>query len=107
MSLPTLLSNLQFTLLLNRLAGVEGQLRRALLLLESLTMAAPEMLATLQRIDAAATNLAGDLARLRDLITTQMSPEDVARVQAALDAAAVRLEGLAAETPEPPVAPPA
>jgi hypothetical protein len=69
-------------------------------------MGLTELQASLARINDATNNIAADIAGLKALITTSMTPEQVAEVQAALDAAATRLEGIAAETPDAPPAEP-
>lgn len=53
------------------------------------------------RIDTATTNLAGDIRRLAEQIGTGMSQEEVDTAKAGLEQAAVGLEAVAAETPEP------
>lgn len=66
--------------------------------------------AALSKIDAATTDIASDLQALRDQIAGGgLSPEVEDAVLAKLDAAAARLEGIAADPadPVPPVEEPA
>lgn len=60
-----------------------------------------EILARLAEIDAATNNIAADIEVLKAQIGTGMTPEQVAEVQAALDAAAIKLQAVAAVVPEP------
>ncbi len=54
----------------------------------------------LDRVNAATDNIAADIKNLSGQIGTGMSDADVATVQAGLEAAAVKLEAVAAETPD-------
>jgi len=73
----------------------------------SLMAASDDMKADLGKIDAATNNIAADIQRLKDKISSSMSPADVADVKSALARTVTRLEGLAADpsnpdpTPEP------
>lgn len=60
-----------------------------------------EILAKIAEIGAATDNIAADIARLKDAISVGMTPEQVAEVQASLDAAAAKLQEVAAVVPEP------
>lgn len=63
-------------------------------------MGQTDMLAKLQEINAATDNIAADIAALKVQISVGMTPEEVAIVQAALDEAATKLQGVAAIVPE-------
>ena len=65
-------------------------------------MGQTEILATLAEIDSTTNNIAADIERLQAQIAVGMTPEQVAEVQAALTATAVKLQGVAAVVPEPP-----
>jgi len=67
---------------------------------KEIRMAVTEMKAALAKIDAATNNIALDLKGLKDAIKPGMSDAEVAEVQGLLDAAAGKLEGIAAETPD-------
>lgn len=55
----------------------------------------------LTRIDSATTNIAADIRKIKDQITGQGLPSDVEEdILAQLEAKAVALESIAAETPE-------
>jgi len=84
--------------ILTRLGVLEAQGER-------LVMAGAELKAGMKRIDAATTNIAADLKRLKDKVGTGMTDAEVADVQAAIDAQATRLEGMAndPDNPDPPV----
>lgn len=63
--------------------------------------------AALTKIDAATTNIAEDLQALRDQIAGGgLSPELEAEVLGKLEAAAAKLEGIAADPADPVPAPP-
>jgi hypothetical protein len=64
-------------------------------------MGQTEMIAKLAEIDAATNNIAADIELLKAQIGVGMTPEQVAEVQAVLDAAAAKLQGVAAVVPEP------
>jgi hypothetical protein len=64
-------------------------------------MGQTEMIAKLAEIDEATNNIAADIELLKAQIAVGMTPEQVAEVQAALDAAAAKLQGVAAVVPEP------
>jgi len=68
---------------------------------KQLLMASAEMKAALQKIDVATDNIAADLVRLKDNIKPGMTDAEVAEVQAILDSAASKLEGVAASTEDP------
>lgn len=56
----------------------------------------------LARIDTATTNIAEDIRGLKDQISNQGLPQDVEeRVKSLLEAKAVQLEGIAADTENP------
>jgi len=80
-----------FDLILARLQHLDVQLG-------ALTMASAEMKAALSRIDDATNNIAADLTKLKDTIKPGMTDAEVAEVQSILDAAATKLEGVAAST---------
>lgn len=61
-----------------------------------------DLQAQLARIDAATDNIAADIRNLSAKIGTGLSDADVATLQAGLEAAAVKLEGVAAVTPDQP-----
>jgi hypothetical protein len=75
-----------------------GSLARIELKIGVLTMASAEMKAALSRIDDATNNIAADLTKLKDTIKPGMTDAEVAEVQSILDAAATKLEGVAAST---------
>src|SRR5688500_17650855 len=65
----------------------------------------------LGRIDTATSNIADDIRRIKDQLSTGMTAADVQAVKDTLEAKAVTLEGIAADTEdpvpeEPPVEPP-
>jgi len=64
-------------------------------------MALADMNATLAKIDTATNDIAADITALKALIVPGMPQSDVDAVQAKLDAAAARLEGIAADTTNP------
>lgn len=68
---------------------------------EQLMSAADDLKAGIAKIDSATNNIAADIQRLKDKITSSMSPADVADVKAQLDAAVSRLEGIAADPDNP------
>lgn len=72
---------------------------------ERLMSKADDLLAVVARIDTATSNIAADITAIKGQIGTGMSDEDVARVQAALEAAAAKLDALDAENPEGTPAP--
>ncbi len=80
--------------------GADPKLDHILAQLGALQMAASDMQASLDRINAATNNIAADLAGLKALIGTGMSQADVDAVQARLDASVAVLEALAASTPD-------
>lgn len=80
-----------------QLMRLEAQMGRIL-------MALTDMTATLKKIDAATNNIAADLTALKLLIVPGMAQADVDTVQGLLDAAAAKLEGVAASTPDAPAA---
>lgn len=53
-----------------------------------------------RRINEATDNIAADIRRLSDRVTTDLSTADVAEIRAALGNTADTLEAVAAETPE-------
>jgi type IV pilus biogenesis protein CpaD/CtpE len=55
----------------------------------------------LVRIDAATNDIAEDIRRLKDQIGVGMTPEQELEVKNQLESAAVRLEGIAADTENP------
>ena len=59
-----------------------------------------ELKAQLDRIDTATNNIANDIRTLSAKIGTGLSDADVTNLQTELEAAAVKLEGVAAQTPE-------
>jgi hypothetical protein len=68
-----------------------------------------EWLDVLNRIDVATTNIAEDIRSLKDQITGLGLPQEAEdRIKAILEAKAVQLEGIAADTenPVPPPPPP-
>lgn len=80
--------------------------------------AADDLKAGIVRINTATNNISADIQRLKDKISTSMSPADVADVQSRLSVVADNLEKIAADpdnpdptptpepepTPEPPAA---
>ena len=64
-------------------------------------MATAELKAALKKIDTATDNIAADIQRLKEKVTTGMSDADVAEVQADADRIASRLEGIAADPDNP------
>jgi hypothetical protein len=68
---------------------------------KEILMALADLTATLAKIDAATDNIAADIKGLKALIVPGMSQADVDTVQTKLDAAATRLEGIAADTADP------
>ena len=66
-------------------------------------MASAELKAALAKIDTATDNIAADIQRIKASIVPGMTDAEVAEVQALLDAQVAKLEGLAAENPEPAV----
>jgi len=56
----------------------------------------------LSRVDTATNNIADDIRRLSAQIGTGLTDAQVADLQALMEASAVKLEGVAAVTPEPP-----
>jgi hypothetical protein len=95
---------------LDPLCSVEDKLDRILDVLSAVhvhvwrvQMGQQEILAKLAEIDAATDNIAADIERLKAQITTGMTPEQVADVQAVLDAAVTKLQAVAAVVPDPPV----
>jgi hypothetical protein len=98
---------------LDPLCSVEDKLDRLLDVVSKvhvqvwrIQMGQTEILARLAEIDAATNNIAADIERLKAQITVGMTPEQVAEVQAVLDAAAVKLQAVAAVVPEPEPEPP-
>lgn len=68
---------------------------------ESLMAISAELQAILARIDAATNAIAAKIDALAAQVATDMSPEDVASLQASLGAEADKLEGIAANPTQP------
>ena len=83
---------------LDRLSRMEGKI-------DTLMATVAEFEVTLGRINTATTDIASDLAALKDLVATGMSAADVATVKAGMDSAATALEAVAAEFPAAPTPP--
>ncbi len=77
---------------------VSDQLATQFTRLEEIRMALLDLKAALAKIDAATDNIAADIQTLKAAIKPGMSDAEVAEVQAGLDAAASKLEGIAAST---------
>lgn len=82
-------------------AGADAKLDETLARLERLNMAAEDLKAAMDRIDAAMANIADDIRRLAERIGTGMTPEEVEAVRVRLEGIATAAEGLASQTPEP------
>jgi len=65
-----------------------------------------DLVAKFARADAATTNIAADITRLKDQIAAGMTQAQVDDLQAKFEAQAARLEALDAENPEGVVEPP-
>lgn len=76
-----------------RLASVE----------ETMTQNFQDIQAQLGRINAATTDIAGDIKTLMDTVSTSMTQDEVDQVKAGLTSAADTLEGVASEFPATPV----
>lgn len=80
----------------DRLDAIDHQLRE-------INMGIEEIRAANARINAAITNIAADIQRLKDRIATGMTPAEVAEVQGEAQRIATLLEGVAddPDNPEP------